>query len=170
MNSLTKKEMTDLLNKCWMTHDGMWFYSCLMEYGIDTANKMNKAAIKSLAPIETKRMKKVLGFEKDKFSDFNEFKEYFIGVSEILIPDFMGGVYNFSDEGIFSLRMKEGQCFAYKGMKNAGVIDQYLCGVIYRIECWFDCLGLNYSTGPPIEKCTMHFEGSCEKSYKFHFE
>jgi len=39
-------ELTDLLNRCWMTHDGMWFYHCFQEFGIEKANYLNKAAIK----------------------------------------------------------------------------------------------------------------------------
>jgi len=34
MNSIpefSKKELIDLLNRCWMTHDGVWFYHCFQE-------------------------------------------------------------------------------------------------------------------------------------------
>ena len=54
------------------------------------------------------------------------------------------------------------QCFAYKGMKQAGVIDGYSCGVMYRIECWLDSLGVRYSIQPAIKGCLMHEKGSCE--------
>jgi len=47
-------ELKDLLIKNWMTHDGMWFYHCLQELGIEQTNRLNKAAIKSLAEIEIK--------------------------------------------------------------------------------------------------------------------
>ena len=49
---LQKEEIIDLLNRCWMTHDGMWFYHGLKNFGIAKANELNKAAIKSLAPME----------------------------------------------------------------------------------------------------------------------
>lgn len=26
LDSLTKENIIDLLNRCWMTHDGMWFF------------------------------------------------------------------------------------------------------------------------------------------------
>ena len=61
---LGKEELIDLLNRCWMTHDGVWFYHCLQEFGIEKANHLNKAAIKSLAPIEIERIKKALGIDK----------------------------------------------------------------------------------------------------------
>lgn len=32
---LQKNELKELLNKGWMTHDAMWFYNCLQEFGIE---------------------------------------------------------------------------------------------------------------------------------------
>ena len=77
LNKIRTEELVDLLNRCWMTHDGMWFYHCLQEFGIEKANKLNKAAIKSLAPIEMKRMKKALGIAKEQFQTFQEVKNFF---------------------------------------------------------------------------------------------
>ncbi len=37
MKELDKKEMKELLVKCWMTHDGLWFYHSLQECGIEPA-------------------------------------------------------------------------------------------------------------------------------------
>jgi hypothetical protein len=54
LNKIGKREIRDLLGKGWLTHDGMWFYHTYQELGIDKANKLNKAAIRSLAPIEIK--------------------------------------------------------------------------------------------------------------------
>lgn len=63
---LGAKEIIDLLNRCWMTHDAMWFFNCWQQGGIEKANKINKAAIKSLAPIETKRIREALGIRKER--------------------------------------------------------------------------------------------------------
>ena len=41
-DQLDKKQLKELLVKCWMTHDGSWFYNCARELGIDAANKLNK--------------------------------------------------------------------------------------------------------------------------------
>jgi hypothetical protein len=53
------------------------------------------------------------------------------------------------------------ECFAYKGMKQIGLIDGYRCGVMYRIECWLEALGIKYSIDPKIDKCMMHEKGAC---------
>ena len=58
---LEQKELKELLNKGWMTHDAMWFYNCLQECGIEKTNKINRAAVKAMAAVEIKRMKKALG-------------------------------------------------------------------------------------------------------------
>ena len=85
---LQKEEIIDLLNRCWMTHDGMWFYHCLKNFGIEKANELNKAAIKSLAPVEIDRITKALGLEK-RIENFQEFKDFFAAASPLFIPAFM---------------------------------------------------------------------------------
>ena len=62
-DDLTKQQLKELLVKCWMTHDGSWFYNCACELGIEGANKLNKAAIKNLSVIEMQRIKKAMGWE-----------------------------------------------------------------------------------------------------------
>jgi len=49
MKSIKKEEIRDLLGKGWLTHDGMWFYQTAKEFGIDKANELNRAAIKSMS-------------------------------------------------------------------------------------------------------------------------
>ena len=64
LSKIEKREIRDLLGKGWLTHDGMWFYHTYRELGIEKANTLNKAAIRSLAPIEVKRTMKILGIDK----------------------------------------------------------------------------------------------------------
>ena len=52
-------------------------------------------------------------------------------------------------------------CFAYKGMQVMGIIDEYRCGVMYRIECWLEALGFDFSMHPRPDKCIMHATGRC---------
>ena len=73
--NIQQKETVDLLNKCWMTHDGMWFFHCLQELGIEATNKINKSAIKSLSSIEIARVRKTLDCI-NPIEDFDEFKDY----------------------------------------------------------------------------------------------
>ena len=169
LNKIRTEELVDLLNRCWMTHDGMWFYHSLQEFGIEKANKLNKAAIKSLAPIEMKRMKKALGIAKEQFQTFQEVKNFFILASELVIPDFMNAAMSFPEENILHWEFKPKKCFAYKGVVRIGAIDQYECGVIYRIECWFESLGIKYCVSPKIKKCLMLAGEKCRGDFRFNF-
>ncbi|HXZ37682.1 MAG TPA: DUF6125 family protein [Thermodesulfobacteriota bacterium] len=163
---LSRKEITDLLHKGWMSHDGMWFYHCLKEFGIEKANKLNKAAIRSLAPLEMNRLKKLLGIER--VETFEEFKHLFSCGFDLLIADFMNARMTFPEKNVFHWEFVPHQCFAYKGMQNIGVIEDYECGVVYRVAGWIDSLGIQYSVFPRVFKCLMLTQGSCAGD--FHLE
>jgi len=96
VKNIPQKETIDLLNRCWMTHDGMWFFHCLQEFGIEATNKINKSAFKSLSSIEIKRIKSILGFEKN-IENFEEFRLFFIEASKLMIPDFMNVRFSFPE-------------------------------------------------------------------------
>ena len=143
-----------------MTHDGMWFFHCLQEFGIEATNKINKSAIKSLSSIEIKRIKSILGFEKD-IESFEEFRLFFIEASKLMIPYFMNVRFSFSEENKMTWVFNQGKCFAYEGIKKLGAIDKYECVVLYRIRCWLEALEIENKFDPEIDKCSMHFNGKC---------
>jgi hypothetical protein len=161
LDEITKEELIDLENRCWMTHDGMWFFSCLSRFGIEEANRLNKSAIKGLAPFEIERTKKAIGFEKKKIENFEDFKAYFSIAKTLFIPPFMNARMSFPRPDVLHWEFEPENCFAYKGMKRLGVIERYECGVIYRIECWLECFGIRYETSPGIESCLMLKDGKC---------
>ena len=159
VENLSRKELIELLGKCWMTHDGMWFYNTFMENGIENANKINKAAIKSLAPIEIHRFKKLMGLES--ITSYEILKDFFTNVSQLLIPDFMNISFEFPGDNKVIWKFNDKKCFAYNGISMLGVIDQYECGPIYRIKCWMDALGVKYIVEPEIDQCIMPSKGEC---------
>lgn len=163
LNQIGKREIRDLLGKGWLTHDGMWFYHTYQELGIEKANKLNKAAIRSLVPIEIKRVKKALGIGEEKIGTFEELKDFMLEALEVILPDSVFEKFQFgaSSKDILHWEWENGECFAYKGMKQMGIIDGYRCGVMYRIECWLEALGIKYSIDPKIDKCMMHEKGAC---------
>ncbi|MEW6111887.1 MAG: DUF6125 family protein [Thermodesulfobacteriota bacterium] len=163
MTILPKKTLQELLIKCWMTHDGMWFYHCLQECGIDTANKLNKAAIKSLAPLEIDRVRKA--YQLGPVENFADVKKLIDSAFEVLKGDFMQFRYSFPSENV--MRWEMDQCFAYEGMKRFGVADTYQCGVLYRVCCWIEHAGVRFTVNPPVEGCLMHINGKCEGEIRF---
>jgi hypothetical protein len=163
LNKIEKREIRDLLGKGWLTHDGMWFYHTYQELGIEKANTLNKAAIKSLAPIEIERIKKVLGIGGEKIGTFEELKDFMLEALEMVLPNSVFEKFRFraSSKDFLQWEWKSGECFAFKGMMQIGIIDGYRCGVMYRIECWLEALGIKYSINPKIDKCMMRETGVC---------
>ncbi|VFQ45446.1 DUF6125 family protein [Desulfoluna butyratoxydans] len=160
LDEMSTKETVALLNKCWMTHDGMWFFHCLNTFGIEATNKLNKEAIRSLSSVEINRLKQVLGINGplDRCDDFLTF---FKEASTVMIPDFMQVRFGYPGGNILTWAFPQGECFAYKGVKRLGVIDRYECGVLYRIKCWLDELGIAHRFNPECGLCLMHHHGSC---------
>ena len=152
------------MGKGWLTHDGMWFYHTQQELGVEKANMLNKAAIRSLAPIEIKRVQKTLGLGERKIGTFAELKNFLIDALEVILPNSVFEKFRFqsSSTGILHWEWESGECFAYKGMKHIGIIGGYSCGVMYRIECWLESLGIKYSIDPKIDKCIMHERASVQ--------
>ena len=165
-NQLDKHQLKELLIKCWMTHDGSWFFNCARELGIDVANKVNKAAIKSLSVIETQRIKKAMGLEKEKLKTFEQLKDFVNNAFSVLKGDFMDFNYTFPEENRLHWEMTK--CFAFEGMKRIGVNKQYECGVIYRVSCWLDALGINHTIEPKIDTCLLNSHENCSGDIIFN--
>ncbi len=169
IDQLTREEIIVALNKDWMTHDGMWFFNSVMELGIDKTNRLNLAAIEGMTRVEIHRFKKLLGFEKDRIESFAEFKEFFEAIRKLFIPEFMGGRVEFTDNNSVIMEMEKENCFAYKGIKKMNQLDEYRCGVLYRIELMFKHTCLRFKPSHNAGKCLMHHEGACRVEYHFDF-
>jgi len=163
LDRISKNDIRDLLGKGWLTHDGMWFHHAYQTLGIETANKLNRAAIKSLAPIEIKRVKKILGLGEEDILDFTDLEAFMKDALEITLPSsvFTKLHFNSPRQNTLHWEWEKGECFAYKGMKMMGTIDEYRCGVMYRIECWLEALGIEFSMNPRVNRCMMHEQGTC---------
>lgn len=160
LDTLEKKEIKELISKGWITHDAMWFIHCLQEFGIEKTNRLNRAAVKSMAAIEVGRLKKALGIKKD-FGTFDELMMFLNGAFELVLADFMQVKFNTPSKNILHWKTGKGACFAYKGMCRLGISDKYECGVLHRIECWLDTLNIPYTMTPQVNKCLMHSKGEC---------
>lgn len=165
MKSLHKKELKEILIKNWMTHDGMWFFHSVKNCGIQKANKINKAAVKSMAKIELKRLKKAFNIGKiEKFKDLQNFLNKIFNVVKAKFMDF---TYEFPSNNELNFIMNK--CFAYDGVRRIGIINQYKCGIFDRLEGWFEELGIKYSITPQIDGCMMYKNGVCFRNFRFYF-
>lgn len=170
LDDLAREEIRDLLGKGWLTHDGMWFYNASQELGIDKANTLNRAAIKSQAVIEVRRAMKI--FDMEELRNFDELKEFMLETLRLTLPASVFENFRLSSPGknLLHWEWEEQECFAYKGMKQMGTLEEYRCGVMYRIECWLETLGIEYRIDPKLDRCIMHTEGACSGDLQFFFD
>jgi len=170
LGRIGKSELKDMLAKGWLTHDGMWFYHACQAFGIGHANTLNRAAIRSIAPIEINRVKKSLGAGEGDFESFEDLRDFLLNAFELILPASVSRGFSFSasSENTLHWEWENGECFAFQGMTQLGIIDDYRCGVIYRIECWLDALGVEFSIDPKIEGCIMHTTGTCSGEIRVH--
>ena len=96
--------------------------------------------------------------------------EFIRGAHDLIIPDFMKTSLTVPELNVIAWEWEKEGCFAYKGIKEIGIIEGYRCGVMHRINCWYDSLGLKYQVDPKIEGCLMHSQGSCHGTYRFFFD
>jgi len=166
IDRIDKRELKELLGKCWITHDGMWFYHCQAEHGMEITNRLNKAAIGSLASIEIQRFIKLLQVKDEDLKSFAGLKEFITQVIDFLIPDFMNVTLSFSDENVIGWSFNEKQCFAFNGVEMLGVADEYECGPLHRVKCWLQILGINYEMMPDVNKCVMPDKKECNGMFR----
>jgi hypothetical protein len=165
MEKLNKKEIREFFSKGWMTHDAMWLYHCLQEFGAEKANKVNQAAVKSMAAIEIQRVLKLMNKEKGVITSFEELKEIIDTTFKLILPKFMKFYYSFPEKNRFRGGFYE--CFAHDGLKKFGMLDFYQCAIITRVQGWIDGLGVKYDLSPEFTGCLMHKNGKCEMEFKF---
>ncbi len=169
IEGVNKASLRDLLAKGWLTHDGAWFLSVAQDLGIDAANRLNKAAIRGQAPFEVKRILRTV--EAEPIDSFKRVRELLLSAMELILPESVFSKFTLEVPGPNVLRWswQPGGCFAFKGISAIGMIDGYECGVIYRILCWFEALGIPCRAEPELDKCVMRQTGACSGSFVFDF-
>ncbi len=154
--------MRDLVAKGWLTHDGMWFDQAARARGIDAANDLNRAAIRAMAPFEVARLAEALGVDPPSLRDAAAVAGFVSAGVRMVTPESVSEALRVTPgDGSLLWEWDPGECFAYKGMKRYGWLDGYRCGVIYRIECWLEGLGVRPRGRPVVEGCLMHATGRC---------
>lgn len=161
-------QVKELLSKGWLTHDAMWFLHCLQSFGIEKTNELNLAAVRSMAGIEARRTCGTLGIDPDQLDSFGKLMEFVSGAHRLIIPRFMKFELTSPETDVLQWRWEE--CFAHQGVSRLGVADQYQCGVIPRIQTWFDTLGVRYEMDPVIDGCLMQQTGQCQGCFRFTFD
>lgn len=162
---VTREQVRDLLAKGWLTHDGMWFDRAARAFGLEAANRLNRAAIRAMAPFEVSRLSEVLGVVPGGLADAEGVARFVAAGVTLVTPASVGGRLRVLAAGDrLHWEWEAGECFAYKGMQRFGHLDGYECGVIYRIECWLEALGVRPLAEPAVGLCPMRLGGGCAGS------
>ncbi|MBI5845500.1 MAG: hypothetical protein HZB23_12625 [Deltaproteobacteria bacterium] len=166
MKLLDDSDVKKLLHKGWMTHDAMWFYHSVLESGIETTNRINRAAVRSMAKIEAKRILKASGL--DEVASMGAFKALMEIVDQVVRAEFMKFEIEFPSENMMLVTMP--QCFAHDGMVKMGMAGQYQCGIFERFWGWLDALEIPYDFSPKVLGCMMHETGRCFREIRLDFD
>lgn len=160
----------DLVGKGWLTHDGMWFDQAARLLGVETANQLNRAAVRAMAPFEVRRLGVALGLDASTLSDPGAVARFVTDGIRLVTPSSVSRHLQVSAgaDGSLHWEWEPGACFAYKGMERSGHLDGYRCGVIYRVQCWLDVLGVRPLGEPVIEGCLMREGGRCSGDLPLH--
>lgn len=158
-------QVKDYLLTNWMTHDALWYREAAARFGMAEASPMNLRVCRSLGRIEFKRLLKATGSNPPK--DMAQLKVLYEEALRILVPPFIEMDADFqSDDAIL---FKTRTCFAHKGMTEAGLIDEYECGIFERIKGWFDAMELDYRLSPDLSRCLKYRGQECHVTVAFHF-
>lgn len=165
MKALDRDELKELLVKCWMTHDAMWFRHCVEAFGIEQANRVNQAAVRSMAAVEIRRIAKALGVGEVR--SMEALRDLIEGAWQLVKAEFMEFDCSYPAPDV--MRWDARRCFAFEGVKQLSVADRYHCGIFPRVEAWFDTLGIERRVTPAVEGCMMQSDGRCFREFTFTF-
>ena len=165
---MNKDDVKELFSKSWLTHDAMWYGSCVQELGPIKANQLNKGAVRLMAGIEMKRILKLMGKPKSyTVKGFGDLSEIIETAFHLVQTSFMKFDFSFPEKNL--LRGQFNDCFAYEGVKKFGLVDEYDCGIVERVKGWLDALRVKYHA-TEFNGCLMHKCGQCIINFRFDFD
>jgi hypothetical protein len=164
-SSLTATEREELLRRSWMATDGLWFYQTAQALGLDGANEANIQVVREFARQEMRRLMRALGIENVKTTE--QYHELIRTATEL----YLGSLFA-SDESIHgdAHEIEVTTCFAYKGVKRAGIEKEYHCGPGERLTGWLQSMGLSARIEPDVGLCQMAHTGKCHYRIKLGIE
>jgi hypothetical protein len=157
---LTPKQKEKLLRNIWLLHDGRWFLKSIVQFGFDTATKLNLEVVESIGKTEMKQLIAETGFGEIKNIDGLK------ALIEIAAPVYFPEEHKYEikviDDNTLLGRVLE--CYVHKMVSKTGTTDIHQCAARLRFDSWLKGLGLN---GEVInEKNTNNCNGTCDILFK----
>ncbi|QKV96150.1 hypothetical protein HUT19_34185 [Streptomyces sp. NA02950] len=153
---LTATEREELLRRSWMATDGLWYYQTATKSGIDGANEANIQVVREFGRQEMVRLMRGLGIEK--VETLEQYRRLFQAAVDLYLGSLFAAEESFEDR---TQHLKVSTCFAYKGVKRAGIEKDYHCGPGERLTGWLQAMDLPAEIDPGVGLCQMAHTGSC---------
>jgi hypothetical protein len=157
---LTPEEREALLRRAWYGHDGRWFAAVAAEYGLDAANRLNRAALRAASRGEMRGIARAFGVERA--ADLDQFFELFDVGAEVFVPrSLMEFEVRRLNDRSYEARFE--RCFVHENVTRAGIGEHYVCAVFERLAGWHEALGLPLEEEPPALPCAKARGEECRR-------
>jgi hypothetical protein len=128
-----------------------------MNFGLEEAMRVNRAAIQDAARVEARRLRTRLELpDISSVTDYLLFQETAIS---LLGPELLDYTVSLTGEDEFDIRVD--RCFAFDNVSRAGIADQYECGIMPRLLGWLEGLGIDHQITPEPGSCLKARGAEC---------
>ena len=157
---LTPKQKEKLLRNIWLLHDGRWFLKSIVQFGFDTATKLNLEVVESIGKTEMKQLIAETGFGEIK--NIDGLKALIEIAAPVYFPEEHKYELKIIDDNTLLGRVLE--CYVHKMVSKTGTTDIHQCAARLRFDSWLKGLGIK---GEVInEKNTNNCNGTCDIFFK----
>ena len=158
---LPPTEREELLRRSWMATDGLWFYQTALARGTDAANAANVEVVREFGRQEIRRLMRAMGVER--VTTIEQYADLVRAAQELYLGSLFAADESIDDD-VHEIEVTT--CFAYKGVKRAGIEKEYHCGPGERLSGWLHGMELPFRVEPSVGLCQMAHTGKCHYQVK----
>ncbi|MBT2382968.1 DUF6125 family protein [Streptomyces sp. ISL-11] len=158
---LSATEREELLRRSWMATDGLWYYQTAQARGIDGANEANIQVVREFGRQEMRRLMRGLGIAR--VETVEQYRTLFATAVDLYLGSLLEAEETLEGD---THTMNVTVCFAYKGVKKAGIDKVYHCGPGERLTGWLQAMDMPTALEPGVGLCQMAHTGSCSYRLK----
>ena len=151
-----------LLRRTWYWHDARWFAAVATEFGMDAANRINRAIVRALGQMEMRRLMKARAV--DRVDGIGGALNLFAAGRDLFVPASLIES-SVSPAGDRAYDVTISRCFVHDNIVRAGIAEAYQCAVFDRIAGWHDTWGLPLVEEPSAGACAMAAGRPCRQRF-----
>jgi hypothetical protein len=139
-----------------VANDAFWFYAVHQFAGVEVANRLNGEVVRQFGRIEMARLLRQLRVEPavDAAGLFALLEQ----ALELFVKDlFQADVTREGDQ----IHLRVRRCFAFEGVRRAGLEHCYRCGPGQRLLGWLAVAADQTQISPEVDLCQMAKTGAC---------